>query len=156
MLGVHFRAKPISSSIYLRTFEETQEMKYSLAIAAMVVFGTAAAAVAEDGRVSQNQLAEFGLAGMNSMSDTEAEQVRGQGFAFAGSLSASAVPGAFNVSPAVAFGSNEAIAVTGSTSSLSARGAVFGVGGPPPSGFLLGFRLRVRASSAGFAYASAN
>jgi hypothetical protein len=52
-----------------------------------------ASAMADEGHVSQSQLADFGLAGMTTVSDVEATEIRGQGFAFAASISGSGVPG---------------------------------------------------------------
>ena len=129
-------------------------MKYTLAIAALFVLSFGANAIAEEGHVSQSQLAEFGLAGMDTMSDVQGDEIRGQGFAFAGSLSASGVPGAFNISPAAALGSNEAVAISGSSSSIQAEGLIFGIGGF--GAFFGGFEASATVSSAGFAYAASN
>ena len=128
-------------------------MKYSLAIVAMVVFGMAASAMA-DGNVSQSQLEDFGLAGMTEMTDAQASEVRGQGFAFASSVSVSGVPGAFNVSPAVALDFNEALAISASSSEFEAEGFILGVA--PFGGFFATFGISGSASSSGFAYAAAN
>ena len=128
-------------------------MKYTFAIAAIVVAGMCTSAMAE-GHVSQSQLADFGLAGMSTMSDAEATEVRGQGFAFAGSISASGVPGAFNVSPAAALGFNEAVAVSGSQSNISVDGYFGGIGFG--GGFFGFFGLNASVGSSGFAYAAAN
>ena len=130
-------------------------MKYTLAIAATLVAGICSSAMAE-GHVSQAQLADFGLAGMETMTDAEATEVRGQGFAFAGSISASAVPGAFDVSAASALGFNQATAVTASKSEFQVEGQVLVIGGPPLGGFFGAFKLSGSAGSAGFAYAAAN
>ena len=129
-------------------------MKYTLAIVALFV---CASAMAEEGHVSQAQLADFGLAGMSTMSDAEATEVRGQGFAFAASISASRVPGAGNVSPAVAFGRREAVAVSGSRSELEVEGYFGAIGGGSGGfgGFIGFFGLEVSTGSAGFAYAHA-
>ena len=130
-------------------------MKYTLTIATLAVATICSSAMAE-GHVSQAQLADFGLAGMETVSDAEATEIRGQGFAFAGSVSASGVPGAFNISPAAALGYNEALAVSASTSEFEAEGYFFGIGGPPLGGFFGGFGISGSASSAGFAYAASN
>ena len=126
-------------------------MKYTLAILAMFV---CASAMAEEGRVSQAQLADFGLAGMSDISDAEGTEIRGQGFAFAASVSGSGVPGAFNISPAAALGQNSAGAVSGSSSSIEASGLFGGFGGF--GGFIGFFDVQATVSSGGFAFASAN
>lgn len=126
-------------------------MKYTLAILAMFV---CASAMAEEGRVSQAQLADFGLAGMTNVSDVEATEIRGQGFAFAASVSGSAVPGSFNFSPAAALGHNEAIAISSTQSNISVDGYFGGIGGG--GGFFGFFGLNASVGSSGFAYAAAN
>ena len=122
-------------------------MKYTLAIATVLVAAIAGNALAEEGQVSQAQLAEMGLPGMTAMSDAQGTEIRGQGFAFAASISGSAVPGSFNLSPAAALGRRSAFAASGSTSQIEGGGFYLGTGGFGVFGF------RARVGSAGFAYA---
>lgn len=132
-------------------------MKYICSIAAVVAMALGSSAFAEDGNVSQAQLNELGLGGISVMSDSEGSEVRGR-FAFASSVSASGVPGAFNVSPAVGIGINSATASSGSSSSINASGVVGGVFGGTGGfgGFLAFFNLNATVSSSGFAIATAN
>ena len=54
-------------------------MKRVLALAALLACGTAAPAMADQGHVPFNTLSRLGLAGMQSMSDSEGLTVRGMG-----------------------------------------------------------------------------
>ena len=129
-------------------------MKYVIAAAALVMMGLGANAMAEDGHVSQAQLADLGVPGISVMSDAQGSEVRGQGFAFAASVSASGVPGAFNVSPAAALGFNNAAAVSGSASQIEVQGFFGGIGGG--GGFFGVFGIQANVASSGYAFASAN
>ena len=125
-------------------------MKYTLAIAALLV-AAGSTAFAEEGHVSNAQLAELGLPGMTVMSDAQGEEIRGQGFAYTSSVSASALPGTFTINYASALGHNNSASATGAASELEADILVGNVFGPA-------FSLQIKASvgSAGFAIASAN
>lgn len=126
-------------------------MKYVLCSLALVVGMCASAAIAEEGRVSQDTLAAMGLSDLAPMSDAQGQEVKGK-FAWAYSVSGTAVPGAFNVSGAGATGNYVAFAKSGSQSS-----GVFGVGG---FGFIgpFGFGGAVfggyAVKSSGYAFAS--
>lgn len=90
-------------------------------IALVVVLAAASQTFAADGRVEANALAQMGLDSLATMSDAEGETVRGQGsnyyFAYANTASASAVPGAFNLSGSGAINPNVSGAASGTTSS---------------------------------------
>ena len=122
-------------------------MKYTLAIAALLV-AAAGNAFAEEGQVSQSQLAELGLPGMTAMSDAQGAEIRGQGFAFASSTSASALPGTFSFNHASALGFNSADAATGAASELEADVLVGSILGP------LSLQIKASVGSAGFAIAN--
>ena len=124
-------------------------MKYTLAIAALLVAVAGSNAMAE-GHVSDAQLAELGLPGMTAMSDAEGQEIRGQGFAFTSSTSASALPGTFSFNHASALGFNNAAASTGATSELEADILLGSVFGP------LSLQIKAKVGSAGFAIASSN
>jgi len=125
-------------------------MKYSLSIAVLVVAMFAGNAFADQGQVSQTQLSELGLpAGMTVLSDSQGEEIRGQGFAFAGSISASALPGTFNADVAAALGAHGAFAATGSTSSASLDATVSILGFP-----VFNIMGSAQVGSAGFAAAA--
>jgi hypothetical protein len=57
-------------------------MKYLLMTLAVVMI-FAAPVLADNGNLSQNQLAKLGLSGMSSMSDAQGTAVRGMGFSLA-------------------------------------------------------------------------
>jgi hypothetical protein len=66
-----------------------------------VVLAATANGFAAEGHVAEQTLASMGLAGLETLSDAEGETIRGQGkfyFAYANTASATAVPGAFNLS----------------------------------------------------------
>ncbi len=125
-------------------------MKYTLAIAALLVAAAAGNAFAEEGRVSQSQLAELGLPGMTAMSDAQGAEIRGQGFAFTSSTSASALPGTFTFNHASALGFNHADSATGAVSNLEADILVGSILGP------LSLQIQATVGSAGFAVANSN
>lgn len=126
-------------------------MKYTLAIAALLVAVAGSNAFAEEGHVSQAQLAELGLPGMTAMNDVQGTEIRGQGFAYTSSVSASALPGTFTANYASALGFNNSASATGAASQLEADVLVGNVFGPA-------FSLQIKAAvgSAGFAVASSD
>jgi len=124
-------------------------MKYTLAIAALLVAGAGGAALAEEGHVSQAQLAEMGLPGMTVISDAQGEEIRGQGFAYASSVSASALPGTFTKNHAQALGFKHADAETGAASTFEADILIGGKHGPKFS-----LQIKKAVGSAGFAVAN--
>ena len=126
-------------------------MKYTLAIAALLVAVAGSNALAEDGHVSQAQLAELGLPGMAVMSDAQGEEIRGQGFAYTSSVSASALPGTFTINHASALGYNNSASATGAASELEADVLIGNVYGP-----IFSLQIKAAVGSAGFAVASAN
>ena len=126
-------------------------MKYTLAIAALLVAAAGSNAFAEDGHVSQAQLAELGLPGMNVMSQAQSDEIRGQGFAYTSSVSASALPGTFTINYASALGKNNSASATGAASTFEAH-ALVGVLVIP----LFSVDVELSNGSAGFAVASAN
>lgn len=126
-------------------------MKYTLAIAALMIAAAGGNAFAEEGRVPQSQLAELGLPGMTAISDADGAQIRGQGFAYASSTSASALPGTFTFNNAAALGFNHADAATGAASDLEAEVLVGGVIGP-----IFSLQIKAAVGSAGFAIANSN
>lgn len=127
-------------------------MKNALALAALLAAFIAVPAFAEEGRVSSASLAAMGLGDMQVMSDVQGREIRGQGFAFAASVSASALPGTFNFSPAVALGFNEAAAVSGASSTGTISGTLITF--PPLN--VASLTISVTVGSAGYAAASSN
>lgn len=125
-------------------------MKYTLAIAALLV-AAGTSAYAEDGHVSQSQLADLGLPGLTAMSDAQGEEIRGQGFAYTSSVSASALPGTFTRNRAAALGFNNSASSTGAASQLEADVLVGGLNGP-----LFSLQIKAAVGSAGFAIASSD
>lgn len=127
-------------------------MKNALALAALLAGFVAVPAFAEEGRVSQASLAAMGLSDMQVMSDVQGKQIRGQGFAFAASVSASALPGTGNFSPAVALGFHNAAAVSSAQSTATISGTLITF---PPLG-VASLTISATVGSAGGAAASSN
>ena len=125
-------------------------MKYTLAIAALMVAMVGGSAFAEEGRVAQDQLARLGLGGIEVMSDAQGREIRGQGFAFAASVSASALPGTATSNTALALGFNHADAATGAASEGSLDVLV---GIPTP---IFSLQIKAAVGSAGYARANSN
>ena len=105
---------------------------------------------ADEGQISHSLLSDMGLSCMTVISDTDAMQVRGHGFAIAGSLSASALPCTFNVSSALAVGSHGANAVSGAASSAHIHISAGGPLGLP----LFHLDKNITVGSIGYAHAS--
>jgi hypothetical protein len=93
-----------------------------MCVMALVAGLCAAPAMAENGNVPQGTLAAMGLGDLAPISDAQGQDVKGK-FAFAGSFSGSAVPGAFNFSPAFATGDYVAFATSSSQTAGSEAGA---------------------------------
>lgn len=125
-------------------------MKSSLTIAAVLIALFSGTAFADEGHVSGDTLAAMGLPGMVVVSDAEGLQIRGEGFAFAQSISASALPGTFTSNSAIALGFNHADAATGATSELELD-VLTGI--PLP---VLSLQVRSRVGSSGFAVANSD
>lgn len=125
-------------------------MKYALAVAAVMVAMVSSSVFAGEGRVSQAQLASLGLSGLEVMSDAQGREIRGQGFAFAASVSGSALPGTFNFSPAIALGFNHADASSAAASEASLDVLV---GTPLP---VFSLQIKAAVGSAGSAVANSN
>lgn len=125
-------------------------MKYTLAVAALMVAMVGGSAFAEEGRVAQDQLASLGLGGLEVMSDVEGRAVRGQGFAFVNSRSVSALPGTSSQNSALALGFNHADAETGAASEISLDVLV---GIPTP---IFSLQIKAAVGSAGFGIANSN
>lgn len=129
-------------------------MKYVMCVMALVAGLCAAPAMAENGNVSQGTLAAMGLGDLAPMSDAQGQDVKGK-FAFAASISASAVPGSFNVSPAFATGNYVAFATSGSQSSATFTAFGGGFFGPVPFGFAgFGVYANYSVQSSGYAFAA--
>ena len=58
-------------------------MKYLLMTLAVIMMFAGPALAADHGNLSQSQLAKLGLSGMNAMSDSQGNAVRGMGFSLA-------------------------------------------------------------------------
>lgn len=86
-----------------------------------IVLAAAGVGFAADGGVADETLAKMGLGNLQSMTDGEAQAVRGQGgsvyFTYANTQGASAVPGAVSVTQGTAINPNVSVAATGSQSS---------------------------------------
>ena len=85
------------------------------------------------------------------MSDAQGTEIRGQGFAYTSSVSASALPGTFTRNFASALGFNNSASSTGAASQLEADILVGNVFGP-----VFSLQIKAAVGSAGFAIASAN
>ena len=92
-------------------------MKYSLPTIGLFLAVFSGSSFASEGQISQDLLAEMGLAGMTVVSEEDAMQVRGQGFVLAYSTSVSQLPGTYDESHAFAEGHRYASARSGSMSS---------------------------------------
>lgn len=124
-------------------------MKY-IASAALLAALMTGSAFAGEGNVSRNTLADMGLGDIAVMSDEAGQQIRGQGFAFAASTAASALPGTFTANTAIALGFNHADAATGAQSQLEVDVLV---GTPLP---VFSLQIKAKVGSAGFAIANQN
>jgi len=130
-------------------------MKYTLAIAAMLIAGVSGNALAEEGHVSQSQLSEMGLPGMTVLSDAQGEEIRGQGFAYASSTSVSRLPGTRTRNHAKALGFKHADAATDASSAAELDILIFGKGFAKRKGVkLLSIQAKVAVGSAGGAVAN--
>jgi hypothetical protein len=127
-------------------------MKNALVFAALLAAFVAVPAFAEEGRVAQSSLAAMGLGDMQVMSDAQGAQIRGQGFAFAASVSASALPGSFTFDPAVALGFHSAAAASGAQSTATISGTLITF---PPLG-IASLTLSATVGSSGYATAASN
>lgn len=125
-------------------------MKFAIASAALLAALVGGNVFAGEGNVSRSTLADMGLSDIAVMSDADGQQIRGQGFAFAASTSASALPGTFTANTAIALGFNHADAATGAQSQLEADVLI---GTPLPT---LSIQIKARVGSAGFAIANSN
>ena len=125
-------------------------MKYALAIAAVLVAACGTTYAAE-GNVAKNTLAEMGLPGISVMSDAQGAAIRGQGFAYTSSISASALPGTFTINHAQALGFNHADSATGAASTLEKDILIGGKHGP-----IISIQVKAAVGSAGFAIANSN
>lgn len=93
-------------------------MKTMIALA--VVLSVAGYGFAAEGHVADEMLAKMGLASIDALSDDEGQTIRGQGsnyFTYANTVSATSVPGAFNVTQATAINPNVSGAANNSYSS---------------------------------------
>jgi hypothetical protein len=90
----------------------------------------------------------MGLAGITEMSDAQGREIRGQGFAYAASTAASALPGTFTANTAIALGFNHADAATAAESQLEAD---ILIGTPLP---VLSIQIKAHVGSAGYAIAN--
>lgn len=75
-------------------------------LAVVLAFGFAGQAVAADGNVSNGMLADMGLSGIQTMSDTQGDQIRGKGYASVWGGGYAAVHGAASANGYVATSSN--------------------------------------------------
>lgn len=96
-------------------------MKYLICTLATVALVVAANTSRADNHIPNNALNEMGLSGLTVMSDSEAMNVRGQGFAFAGGISWTTV-GLFDNSAG-------SVNVYGTLGKYEASGANASVGG---------------------------
>ena len=85
-------------------------------IAMALVLAAATCSLAGEGRVSDETLAKMGLADLEAMTDGEGQAIRGQGGTYANTLSATAVPGAFNITQATVKKPNFSFAANNSSS----------------------------------------
>ena len=98
--------------------EQEETMRFTFRhLALMCVVAVAGQVNAEEGDM-KNRLTQWGLSGLKVVTDAEAMQVRGQGYTFSATRSASSIPGTFTHNFASALGDNFTNATSGAESNL--------------------------------------